>query len=351
MNKTLRCDLSTLARLTHQCSTLLNAGMGLLPALRTLSNQQDHAALAVALPAICSKVETGHSLARCLAEYPGVFNNATVFLVRAGEESGRMDSLFQRLTLWLEKDAQVWMRTRQAMVYPATVLATAVLLGWLLFTFFLPPFFEAFTSSGEPLPLLTRMVLLVTQVVGHPVSWIAAVVAMWLARRAFWSLWLDPQRKASFFLLLRATPVLGKAVQLTATVRMANCLSVLLDCGLPLVRAWGLAAAASGDAALEADSKRVLDGVRGGESLARAIGDHPLYPRGFSSMLGAAEEAAALPATLNSLAEVYDQEVEYVVQTISVLFEPLFIAGLALVVVVVLLAVLLPLYGTLNQLG
>lgn len=350
MNKSLRCDLSTLARLTHQCSTLLNAGMGLLPALRTLSNQQDHAALAVALPAICSKVEAGHSLARCLAEYPGVFNNAIVFLVRAGEESGRMDSLFQRLALWLEKDSQVWQRTRQAMVYPATVLATALLLGWLLFTFFLPPFFEAFTSSGEPLPVLTQIVLVVTQVVGHPLSWAAGLAGLWLLRRAFWSLWLDPQRKARFFLVLRSIPVLGKTVQLTATVRMANCLSVLLDCGLPLVRAWGLASAASGDAALEADSKRILEYIRQGETLSQAIGDHPLYPRGFSSMLGAAEEAAALPTTLNSLAEVYDQEVEFSVQTISALFEPIFIAGLALMVVVILLAVLLPLYGTLNQL-
>lgn len=351
MSKDLRCDLATLARLIHQCSTLLNAGMGLLPALRTLSNQHDHPALAVVLPAICSKVESGHSLAGCLAKYPGVFNDATIFLVRAGEESGRMDSLFQRLALWLEKDSQVWLRTRQAMVYPATVLATAVLLGWLLFTFFLPPFFEAFTSSGEPLPLLTRMVLLMTQIVGHPLSWFMGLVGLWWLRRAFRSLWLDPQRKTRLFLFLRGIPVLGKAVQLTATVRMANCLSVLLDCGLPLIRAWALASAASGDAALEADSKRVLEGIRQGETLACALADHPLYPRGFSNMLGAAEEAAALPATLNSLAAVYDQEVEYVVQTLSVLFEPIFIAGLALVVVVILLAVLLPLYGTLNQLG
>lgn len=351
MNKSLRCDLSTLARLTHQCSTLLNAGMGLLPALRTLSHQHDHQGLAVALPAICTKVESGHSLARCLAEYPGIFNNAMVFLVRAGEESGRMDSLFQRLALWLEKDSEVWQRTRQALVYPATVLATALLLGWLLFTFFLPPFFEAFTSSGEPLPLLTRLVLLVTQVVGHPLFWVAAVAACFGLRRAFWSMWLNPGRKARFFLLLRSIPVLGKAAQLTACVRLANCLSVLLDCGLPLVRAWALAAAASGDAALEDDARRVLETIRQGETLSQAIGDHPLYPRGFGSMLGAAEEAAALPTTLNSLAEVYDQEVEYVTQTLSVLFEPIFIAGLAMMVVVILLAVLLPLYGTLNQMG
>ncbi|MBS2039702.1 type II secretion system F family protein [bacterium] len=341
----------TLARLIHQCSTLLNAGMGLLPALRTLSSQQDDPALSVVLPAICAKVESGHGLARCMADYPGVFNNATVFLVRAGEESGRMDSLFERLAAWLEKDSQVWQRTRQAMVYPATVLATAVLLGWLLFTFFLPPFFEAFTSSGEALPLLTQIVLLATRVVGHPLSWLTGLLGLWAFRRAFWSLWLNPQRKTRFFLVLRSIPVLGKAVRLTATVRMANCLSVLLDCGLPLVRSWGLAAAASGDAALEADSKRVLEEIRQGETLAHALGDHPLYPRGFSSMLGAAEEAAAIPATLNSLAQVYDQEVEYVIQTLSVLFEPIFIAGLALIVVVILLAVLLPLYGTLNQLG
>lgn len=350
MNKALRCDLLTLARFTHQCATLINAGMGLLPALRTLCNQQDHPALAVALPAICTKVESGHSLARCLGEYPGIFNNATVFLVRAGEESGRMDSLFDRLALWLEKDSQVWQRTRQAMVYPATVLATAVLLGWLLFTFFLPPFFEAFTSSGEPLPLLTLIVLRMTQLVGHPLSWLAAGVGLWLLRKAFWSLWLDPQRKARFFLLLRSIPILGKAVQLTATVRLANCLSVLLDCGLPLIRAWGLAAAASGDAALEADARRVLESVRQGDMLAQAIGDSPLYPRGFSNMLGAGEEAAALPSTLNSLAKVYDQEVDFVVLTLGALFEPVFIAGLALMVVVILLAVLLPLYGTLNQL-
>jgi type IV pilus assembly protein PilC len=347
----LRCDLISLSRLVYQCSTLLSAGMGLLPALRTLSSHQEHPALAQALPELCSKVETGHTFARCLADYPGIFSNAVIFMVRAGEESGQMEDLLKRLARWLEKDADVWERTRQSMVYPATVLGTALLLGWLLFTFFLPPFFEAFTSSGTPLPLLTRIVVTVTRVVGHPLFWLASVVGLWWLRRTLRRAWQDRNQRLRLFRGLRALPVLGKIVMLTATVRFSNCLAVLLECGLPLVRAWSLAASASADAALEVDAERVLEFVRQGDTLGTAVGNSPLYPAGFSSLLGAAEESGALPVTLTSLAAIYDQEVDYQTGTLSVLFEPIFIAGLALIVVTILLAILLPLYGTLDQLG
>ena len=347
----LSCDLTTLSRLVFQCSTLVNAGLGLLPALRTLSDQQEHPALAAALPVLCKKVESGHTLSRCMGEYPALFSTTVVYLVRAGEESGRMAELLRRLALWLEKDAGVWSRTRQAMVYPATVLATATLLGWLLFTFFLPPFFESFTSTGAPLPTLTQVVLLFTRVVGHPLFWVGTLAGLWFLRRALARAWQRPEARLRLFRLLRALPLLGKATMLTATVRFANCLAVLLDCGLPLVRAWLLATAASGDAVLERDAERVVGLIREGETLSLALGDSSVYPAGFASLLGAAEESGALPTTLTSLADVYDQEVEYLVSSLSVVFEPIFIAGLAVMVVTILLAVLLPLYGTLDQLG
>ena len=350
-SKQLSCDLITLSRLIFQCSTLLNAGLGLLPALRTLSEQQEDPGLAKALPTLCSKVESGHTLSRCMADYPGLFSITVVSLVRAGEESGRMSNLFQQLAHWLEKDAGVSARTRQAMVYPATVLGVATLLGWLLFTFFLPPFFEAFASSGTPLPLLTRVVLLFTQVVGSPLFWMAAIAALVLLRNAALRAWRNKEQRVRLFRALRSSPVLGKVTMLTATVRFANCLAVLLDCGLPLIRAWQLAAAASGDAVLEMDAERVARSIREGEHLSATVGDSPVYPAGFASMLGAAEESGALPQTLSSLAEIYDQETEFLLSTLGVLFEPLFIAILALMVVTILLAVLIPLYGTLSQIG
>ena len=131
-------------------------------------------------------------------------------------------------------------------------------------------------------------------------------------------------------------------------MRFANCLAVLLDCGLPLMQSWLLAAAASGDATLQDDAKSVVSSLRDGELLTT---DSALYPRGFAGMLAMAEESASLPQTLKSLARVYDQEAEYLTETLGVVFEPIFIAILAAMVVVLLLSILLPLYGTLGQMG
>lgn len=347
----LRCDLTSLSRLIHQCYTMLNAGMGLVQALRVLSEQQDQPGLAQALPALVRRVESGHSLASSMAEFPGIFSQPVMFLVRAGEESGQMVALFEQLAVWLEKDAGVWQRTRQAMVYPAMVLGVAVFLTWALFSFFLPPFFAAFTSSGTPLPPLTVVVLMLSKIAGHPLFWLLSGVGLLALRHAARRAWSDRRQRVRLFQVLRSVPLLGKIVMLTGTVRFANCLSVMLNCGLPLTRAWPLAAAASGDAVLQQDGDRIVALLRHGDTLGECLATSPEYPRGFAGLVSAAEESGGLSSTLSSLAKVYDQEADYLTQALSILFEPVFIAGLALMVVTILLAVLLPLYGTLDQIG
>ena len=351
MSKTLRCDLKTLARFSHQCSTLLGSGLGMVAVIRTLCEQPDHPDLQQALEGVAQRIEHGHMLSRAMNDYPNVFGPTMVCLVRAGEESGQMHLLFERLVEWLEKDAKVVARGQQAMVYPSFVLGISLFLGWALFSFFLPPFFEAFRDSGAQLPLLTRIVLMAVNLVSHPVTWISslglAALTYYLARRA----WSQRPFRVKFWRFIHALPMLGKVVRYAACIRFCNSLAILLDCGVPLLRSWTLASATSGSLLLEEDAQRVCYGIREGLPLTEAVEGSDLYPKGFAEILKGAEEAASIPLTLRSVANVYDQEVEQTVSAIGVMLEPLFILAMAMVVVVILLAVMLPLYGSLTQLG
>ena len=350
MSRAPRCDLVSLARFAHQCSTLFNAGVSLVEALRILSENESHADLRLALQGVVKRVESGQQLSSAMTQYPLVFGATTTCMVRAGEESGRLGELFKNLAVWLEKDARVVQRSRQALVYPSLVLATSMLLGWVLFTFFLPPFFQAFGDAGTSLPWVTRMVMGMVKVVGSLWTWLLAIaVGLWL-RRQLGRLMQDQERKTNYFRMLYKIPVVGRIVMLTTAVRFCNCLAVLLDCGVPLMRAWTLAAGASGNLAVEQDAIRVNAGLRTGHNLGDALGSSPLYPKGFDKMLVAAEEAAALSQNLISLSLIYEQDSEQALDALGVMIEPIFIMGMAVVVVTVLLAVLLPLYGSLAQL-
>jgi type II secretory pathway component PulF len=343
--------LKTLARFAHQCSTLLGSGMGMVSVIRTLCEQPDHQDLQKALQGVCERIEQGYMLSRAMAEYPNVFGPTMVFLIKAGEESGQMDLLFARLVEWLEKDAKVVARGRQALVYPGFILGISLFLGWALFSFFLPPFFEAFRESGTELPLLTQMVLLLVNIISSPLTWIVTLGGAALLHHILRKAWSQPANQLRVWKTVYHLPLVGKAVGYAACIRFCNSLAILLDCGVPLIRSWTLAASASGSLLLEKDASRVCHGIREGLPLAEAIGESTLYPRGFAPMLKGAEESASIPLTLRSIANVYDQEVEQTVSAIAVTLEPLFIFAMALVVVVILLAVMLPLYGSLSQLG
>lgn len=330
---------------------MVNAGMSILEAMRTLSEHQDHPVLANVLPKLCARVETGLRVSEAMAEFPGVFAKPVRFMVQAGEESGQICSLLSQVASWMQKEAEVAQRTRQALVYPATVIGIALLLGWVLFAFFLPPFLEGLTGSGIPLPWLTRVVLWMSRVLGHPLVWLLSLACLTVIRRELAKRSQQPGFRLRQYQLIRSIPLLGRIAVFTSTVRFANCLAVLLECGLPLIQSWTLAAAASGDATLQEDARRVVATLREGEFLRESLQDSTLYPRGFAGMIGVAEETASLPRTLTSMARVYDHEAEYLTQTLSLVFEPLFIAVLAAMVVVLILSILLPLYGSLAQMS
>jgi type IV pilus assembly protein PilC len=336
-------DLVTFTRLF---ATMIDAGLPLVQCLDILSNQQSNKHFGGILKDIKSAVEQGSSFSDSLRRHPKVFDELFVNLVQAGEVGGILDTIMNRLSVYLEKRQKLIQQVRGAMVYPSIVVVIAGGVMTVLLTFVIPAFENMFADFGggkEALPQLTRIVIALSSgfISNLPFiipTVIAAIIALTYAYR-------NPTGKRFFHQAQLKLPMLGVTFQKIAVARFTRTLGTLLQSGVPILDALDICARTAGNVIIESAVQHVRARISEGKNMAEPLAEVGVFPDMVVQMIAVGEQTGALDQMLSKVADFYEEETDVAVAALTSAIEPLLMVGVGGMVGVVLVAMYLPIFS------
>jgi general secretion pathway protein F len=342
-----RVPARELALLTRQLATLNKAGLPLVECLGTLIDQVERATLKRVLSHVRQQVREGRSLADALQAHPRVFSSIYVNMVRAGEESGTLETVLARLADYSEAQARLLRTVQSALTYPLLMVAVASAILIFLLAYVVPQVTRIFSETGQTLPLVTRMLIGLSSFLAD-YWWVFLVVCaggvLGCAR-----LLRTPQGREWYDRFLLRLPWIGRLLQRLSVARMARTLGTLLASGVPLLSALDIVTHLVQNTLLRRALEEARAGVQEGESLAAPLKRSGLFPALLIQMIAVGERSGELEGLLAHAAEAYDEEVATSLSRLTSLLEPLTILVMGGVVLFIVLAILLPIFE-LNQL-
>ena len=336
-----------LALITRQLATLVKAGLPLEEALHTTAQQTELPRLKSMVLAVRSRVLEGHTLADGLREFPHVFPELYRSTVAAGEHSGHLDVVLERLADYTESRQQLRQKIQLALFYPAILTVVALLVTIALLTYVVPQVVQVFDNIGQQLPLLTRALIKLSAFLRSYgfVVLILLIVAMVSFRR---SLRIESNRYR-FHLLLHRLPIIGRLQRGLNTARFARTLSILTASGVSVLEALRIAGEVVGSLPMRTAVEEAAQKVREGASIAASLRRSGYFPPMTLHLIASGESSGKLEEMLERAAANQERELETVIAALMGLFEPVLIVVMGSVVLVIVLAILLPIFD-LNQL-
>ncbi len=341
----------TLTTFTRQLATLLDAGLPLVRALRTLERQTKDPGEKRVIGEIAESVEGGLTFSESLAAHPKSFDRLYVNMVKAGEASGAMEQVLSRLAEYMEKAARLKSKVKSALVYPIAVLVIALTITTGLLYFIVPKFEKMFTEllAGEPLPWLTQIVIKLSNIIKDQaplaVLFIVFLIVMFVIfkRTKFGSYFLD--------LVAIKMPPFGGLVTKSSVAKFCATLGTLMQSGVSVLNALQIVRDTSGNEVVARAVQVVHDAVKEGEGITRPLESTKVFPLMVVSMIEVGEETGALPEMLNRVAKVYEEEVDMAVEAMTSLIEPIMIVVLGVLIGGIVLAMFMPLIKLIERLG
>ncbi len=341
--------LKDLALFSRQLATMLGAGVQVLQALRILEEQTENKKFKAIIRKIIQDVEGGTSLAEALRKHP-FFPRLYVNMVRAGEESGQMDRILDRLSAFLEKELELRGKIRSAMTYPVIVFIFAVGVAYFLLTGIVPQFAQILTDLGSELPLLTRFLIALSNLLrAATLPLFGLMVVLYFVYRRYYA--TEGGRRMIDRIKLRV-PVFGNLNRKTAIARFARTLGLLISSGVQILEALDITKGTAGNKVVEEILDQAKLRVQQGENLHLTLREHRfVFPPMVSSMVAIGEETGALDAMLAKTADFYEREVDEAVQSLTAAIEPLMIIFLGAIVGLIVAGMFLPLFKIIGTLS
>lgn len=338
-----------LAVFTKQFSLMIENGVPLLQSLNLLKSQQKRHTFAEIIEGVVQRVERGASLSDALAPYPQVFDNLYVAMVRAGEASGRLDLILKQLVIYIEKAVKIKSQVKSAMAYPIIIVVVATGVMWVLLAFVVPMFAQQFKDNGQQLPGLTQLVVDMSDVmVAYSMHMIGAIVGGVVAFKR----WLNTDKgRKTFDASILKWPVIGDVLTKIAIGRFCSTMSTLLSSGVSILEALTICASSSGNKRVESVIMEVKQKIVEGQTFADPLGATGLVPKMVSSMVAVGEATGTLDATLAKITEIYDDEVDTAVKTMTSMIEPAMIVIIGGMVGFVVIAMYLPVFDMAGTVG
>lgn len=333
---------------SRQLSTLINAGLPLVQSLRSVLNQTKSRALQAILTQVITDVEAGKTFSSALEKHPKVFNQVFTSLVAAGEASGTLDGALERLANQQEKDAELIGKVRGAMIYPVIVLIVmGGVVGFMLVSV-LPQVQELYDGiPGTTLPLVTRMLLALSNFI-ISYWWVIAIIMAVLA--VFTTRWIRTVggKRVVDGLKLHMWPFGGLFTKMYMA-RFTRTATTLVASGVPLIQVLDITAEAVDNIYLNESIKHATEKVKGGKALSTALLGDPNFLDLVPQMLKIGEDSGAIEQMLEKTADYYEKEVDNTIKSISTIIEPVLMIVLGVVAIVIVSAILLPIYGLVGQ--
>jgi len=339
----------TLAVFTRQFSVMIDAGLPLVQCLEILANQQEHKNFQKILLQVRQDVEAGSTLADAMRRHPKAFNSLYVNMIAAGEAGGILDTILQRLSVYIEKAVKLASQVKSAMIYPIAVITIAAIVVAVILLKVIPTFAALFTSLGAELPLPTRVVIFCSNFLArYWWAFVALIAAGVFAFRRYYATYKG--RRVVDGAMLKA-PIIGMILRKIAVARFCRTLATLTSSGVPILEALDITARTSGNAIVEDAIMGVRKSVEGGKTIVEPLRESGVFPNMVVQMIGVGEQTGALDAMLNKIAEFYEDEVDVAVAGLVKLLEPLMIFILGVVIGGIVIAMYLPMFTLINKIG
>jgi type IV pilus assembly protein PilC len=339
-----------IAFFTRQMATMLKSGVPLLQSLEIVAGGSEKDKMKKMLYDIRNDVSGGSDFSTALSKFPIFFDNLYCNLVKAGEQSGALDAMLDRIATYKEKIEALKAKIRKAMTYPAAVVVVGIIVTAILLVKVVPVFEELFTSFGADLPAFTRFVVTLSEAAQK--WWFVVLLGIALFGYLFQSSHRKSQKFRDFIdRSVLKIPVLGKILHKAAIARFARTLATTFSAGVPLVEALDSAAGAVGNVVYRNAIIQIRNGVSTGQSLKNAIEMTGIFPNMTIQMIGIGEEAGSLEMMLDKVAEFYEREVDDAVDSLSSLMEPMIMVVLGTLVGGLVIAMYLPIFQLGNVVG
>ncbi|MFH1339039.1 MAG: type II secretion system F family protein [Candidatus Omnitrophota bacterium] len=335
-----RVKMDDLVVFSRQLATLIEAGIPLVGALAILVDQVENAALKNVILGVRRDVESGLSFCESLSHYPKMFSTFFTNMVRAGETSGMLDDVLERVATYMEKTAALTRKVKSSLVYPAIVIVMAVLITAVLLLKVVPTFKGIFDILGGSLPLPTVILISISDILKS--MFIFIVIGLIVLGFVFKRYIGTEKGRYNFDKVVLRLPVLGMLIRKVAVAKFSRTLSTLIKSGVSILDALKIVAKTSGNKVVEEAVNKSLHSVREGEPIAQPLARSGVFPPMVTAMVGVGEQTGKLETMLTKIADFYDEQVDAAVAGLTSMIEPLVIAFLGIIIGGIVVALFLP---------
>ncbi|VVC77072.1 Type II secretion system protein F [Aquicella siphonis] len=328
---------------TRYLSTMLNAGMPILKALDVIARDQDNAVMKSMVVSLRNNISSGASLSDSLRQFPECFNELYCNLTRAGEKSATLDKVLGRLVRYLEKIERIKSKVKTALIYPVTIVFIAIVVSLILLLFVVPQFQSMFSNAGVKLPLFTRIVIHVSDIV-RGYWWLLILLIV----GGIWGTKILREKNEYFSdkfdsFILRMY-IIGPIIKKSIIARFTRTLAITLDAGLPIVDSMKSMINIMGNKRYSKGVVQICDDITNGNQLASSIESTRLFPGMVVQMIAVGEASGALGDMLNNIASYYEDEVDSIADNLTTILEPLIISLLGVIIGCFVIAMYLPIF-------
>ena len=338
-----KVKLKQLSVFSRQFATMVNSGLPILRGLSILSEQTESKELSRVLVVARLDVEQGASLSQAFQKHPKVFNDLYVSMIRSGETGGSLDDTLLRLAALLEREVYLRGKIKSAMTYPVAVVGLVVLIMSAMLLFVVPQFKNIYAQLGSSLPLPTEVLLKMSEFLKS--YWYILIFLAFATRFAFRRYKKTDGGRDLIDAMKLKVPVFGSLFQKSSLSRFSSTLAMLLHSGVPILGALDIVSDTVNNRVLAKAVTDVQNSVREGESIAKPLSKHAVFPPMVVQMIAVGEETGQVDVMLEKVAQFYDQEVEASVDSLTSLIEPILIAVIGMFVGAAVIALYMPMFN------
>jgi type IV pilus assembly protein PilC len=336
-----------LAIFTRQFSVMIDAGLPVVQCLEILGSQQQNKVFQRVLYEVREDVEAGSALNEAFKKHPKVFDNLYCNLVAAGEAGGILDTILQRLSIYIEKAVKLKAAVRSAMIYPVVVVTVAILVVVVIMWKVIPTFASLFAGVGARLPVPTQIVIAISNFLGRW-GWLCVLLIIGLAV-AFRMYYKTENGRYLIDKIMLKSPIFGIVLRKIAVARFCRTLATLVSSGVPILEGLDITARTSGNAIVEEAILKTRKSVEEGKTLTEPLAASGVFPGMVTQMISVGESTGALDAMLSKIADFYEDEVDEAVANLMSLLEPVIIVFLGVTIGGIVVARDLPLFTRIQQ--